>query len=31
MITEYLGGGELFDVLVKKRFLGESIAAKVIK
>lgn len=31
MITEFLGGGELFDVLVKKRCLGESISAKIIK
>ncbi|CDW73027.1 protein kinase domain containing protein [Stylonychia lemnae] len=31
MITEFLGGGELFDILVKKRCLGESIAAKIIK
>lgn len=31
MVTEFLGGGELFDVLVKKRCLSENIAAKVIK
>lgn len=31
MITEFLGGGELFDVLVKKRCLSESISAKIIK
>ena len=31
MVTEFLGGGELFDVLVKKRCLSESIAAKIIK
>lgn len=31
MITEFLQGGELFDVLVKKRSLSESIAAKIIK
>ena len=31
MITEYLGGGELFDVLQKKRCLSETIAAKLIK
>ena len=31
MITEFLSGGELFDVLVKKRSLSESITAKLIK
>jgi calcium-dependent protein kinase len=31
MITEFLGGGELFDVLATKRFLNESTAAKLIK
>lgn len=31
MITEYLSGGEIFDVLVKKRSLSESVAAKIIK
>jgi len=31
MVTEFLGGGELFDVLVKKRALSESISAKIIK
>jgi calcium-dependent protein kinase len=31
MITEFLEGGELFDVLVKKRSFSESIAAKIIK
>ncbi len=31
MVTEFLGGGELFDVLVKKRCLSENITAKVIK
>jgi calcium-dependent protein kinase len=31
MITEFLGGGELFDVLLKKRCFNENIAAKIIK
>ena len=31
MITEFLSGGELFDVLIKNRNLNENIAAKVIK
>lgn len=31
MITEFLEGGEVFDILVKKRALSESVAAKIIK
>ena len=31
MVTELLGGGELFDVLVKKRAISESVAGKIIK
>lgn len=31
MITEFLGGGELFDALVKRRSLNESISAKIMK
>ena len=31
MITEFLGGGELFDALVKRRCFNESISAKIIK
>lgn len=31
MITEFLGGGELFDALMKRRCLSESISAKIMK
>lgn len=31
LLTEYLGGGELFDAIVRKRNFNENIAAKIIK
>jgi calcium-dependent protein kinase len=31
LITEYLEGGELFDLILKNRHFNENIAAKIIK
>ncbi len=31
MITEFMGGGELFDAIVKRRNFTESLAAKIMK
>ena len=31
MITEFMGGGELFDAIVKRRNFNENMAAKIMK